>query len=450
MTERSPTPRPFEDWLTAELHRTAAVADDPRPAAEVAREVLGHRRARVAPRRYRRWTPLLGLAAALLLPAALLVVGSRLTSSTPEGPIGWETVIVRRSDGAVVDVLLVSRDGSERTIRTIDGQDRASVPDPVGYYYPQSHVASTDGWLAVFGHVWYGLDGGSSSLADAWQLFDLLDTHRPARTVWADAGEEPPVDTAAWGPDGRFARMCTGAEGCTWYHDIRREGLRESSGSVRVVVPGASDSLTVEGLMARDLPLAWHADGSAVVGMGSDRLVVVPVGERSASDGVPPLAWRPGPRLVTEGGARLEPDSTLTIAPDGTRSDWRDVRPHAGLTAGTSSTKAVSLAVDGTSVWLLAGDWRRAALVQASSPGEMIVVGNVVSATPPADGTATSTPAFAGLAPDDSLIVIRAEAGYRRFGGEPPIAIVRTSDGAVSMHEGWFAGFVPEGLFPRP
>jgi hypothetical protein len=205
----------------------------------------------------------------------------------------------------------------------------------------------------------------------------------------------------------------------------------------------------VHGLLPGDLPLAWNADGSALVGTGSDRLAIVPVDEGTASDGVPLLAWRPGPRLVTESGMRLVPGSTQTIGQDGTRIDWSGLRPHADLSFG-ASTKAVALAADGTSVWLLAGDGGRAALIRATDPDELIVVATFGSVTPLADGAATATPTFAGLAPDDSSIVVRAVAGYRRFGGDPPIAIVRTDDGSVSMHDGWFAGFVPADLFPDP
>jgi hypothetical protein len=146
----------------------------------------------------------------------------------------------------------------------------------------------------------------------------------------------------------------------------------------------------------------------------------------------------------------MEPDTTLTVGPDGTRMDWRDVRPMADLSFGTS-TKAVSLAAEGTSVWLLAGDWRRTALVRATGRDESIVIATFGwSAMPLAASAANSSPAFAGLAPDDSAIVVRAEAGYRRFGGDLPLAVVRTDDGSVSMHAGSFAGFVPAGLFPGP
>jgi hypothetical protein len=312
MTDHPTTSRHFEDWLTAELQRTAAVADDPRPAALVTEEVLRLRRRDAAAGRYRRWTPLLGLAAVLLLPAAMLIVGSRFPSPAPEDPVVWEALLVRDSDTtAGIDVILATADGAERLIHQVSP---AAVP--VGNLNDVG-VASTDGWLAI-----------DANMPESWVLVDLRFPDRPMQVV-RYPGTGDPRD-AAWASGGRFVK-CPSAqdaagtaecEGAVWRWGPRvvaADGTRLDLDTAVIEHPdGGRITWAAGDLDIRDVALS--ADGSAVWLVTWDRIVgdsAITISHAETPDAITalPNATRVPISRTGVGFAGLAPDdSVLAIA----------------------------------------------------------------------------------------------------------------------------------------
>jgi hypothetical protein len=474
MTERG-TANGFEPWLTDELRRLAGAADDPLPAAVVARRAMDvgrGRRDRAA--RIRRWTPLVGLAAVLVLPTAFFLAGSNDRSPAPPSPPPptadrtWDALLVRKAGGSAIDVVSVAADGRERPVRHHDfNEPEGQAPYPVGYLYGVA-TASSDGWLAVGAHAWFtGTD--VPGLSDAWMLIDLRDASRPVQRVFSSSGYLDYASggdvtvtqwpsAAAWGSGGRFVTVCAATAPCL--------GLIRPQLALQVVDASTGATRVIEGLARgpRD-PLTWAADGSGVLTV-ADRLdaaeqAAIPIDpdnpytlywepERSGLGidpldggprvmGVPSLVWRPGPRWAVEGGAWVDPDSGVGESHDGQRIDWAAELPEA-LAPGT--TDWVGLSADARATWLLlAASPSTVVLAHATEPGVVTVRSAEVGTTAPSG--------IAGIAPDDSVIVTyvtppsaRATSSWGR------VALIPTDGGRVRTYDGAFAGFIPADLFP--
>lgn len=488
MTDRA-TPTDFEPWVTDELRRIAGVADDPRPAALVAHEVMRLRRAGAVSRRHRRWTPLVGLAAAFVYLAAVFVIGERPAPSPPTAD--WDAVLVRPeadeagSNTQVVQVVVVDSGGDERVLRRVDG---AALELPItqdGTAFTGAALASQDGWLALEVDSWYrepatqpsvGMSRTTVRRRSWWALVDLRG-ERPIVMVPYGAHDADALASAGWARDGRFATLCPpdGEAPCGFE--------RVPDLSVQVVDATGDREVLVDGGMA--LPqqpgqdrITWAADGSGLLTTG-DRLPMdelrrirderarsgtVDLGALLGSElgidpgddptrvssvplprvlGVPRLVEGSGPRWVVEGGTWLEPHTAIVHRPDGSTTRWATNLPD-----GTVLREA-SLSEDGSSVWLLTTEAsespRWMTLARATAPGIMKSLPNAGAVARPSGGDGS----IAGIAPDDSLVVLSVVRDWTARGAK--VALIRT-DGAATptILTGRFAGFVPSGLALDP
>lgn len=263
MSERS-TFDSFEQRLAGELERYVAAAVDPTPAAEIAavamrpRTLVGRARNLSRPRRFL----LLGLAAALLVPAAYIGASNlrppapdqanlveplptdqpRSTSvPSPRGPSGSVSVFVRRDDGpgTGVSVFAVRPDGGEVLVR--------KVPDsivPGRGTLGEWGAVSESGWLALGVEV----NGGP------WPMV-LADLGNKDAAPWVIDEASLGAIGPRWGPTGLVAAD-TGSNG----------------GSVVIADPEAHTTRIVSmrgGLVGGGPTIVWSADGSGIVGSAS-------------------------------------------------------------------------------------------------------------------------------------------------------------------------------------
>jgi hypothetical protein len=220
-------------------------------AEDLEARMAARKRARA---RRRPWI-VLGLAAALLLPAGWLAAGAPLPgpkppsvaletpdpsngpatpTPAPTAPASTEPVAVTasgayqaiaiRPNGPDLDVLAIRADGEERLIKRLT---TSAMPD--GFVPEATGLISLDGWLAV---------GDRTGARSA--LIDLADPSAPIRTI--DGWPEP--GSMAWGPDGRIA--------------VRRPQ------QTMVFDPVTGDTKEIRTAFG-DNRVAWAADGSGFV-----------------------------------------------------------------------------------------------------------------------------------------------------------------------------------------
>lgn len=373
----------------------------------------------------RRNLTLLGVAAILLLSGAALVAFAERRLDPADG--SYQAVLVRPG----FEVVVVRPDGWERVVHRYD---RAS-------FMFLDAEASSSGWMAIHNMREYNVI--------EWLLLDAASLNGPARAI-----SPPPLGeqtSGGWSPDGRFS-------------------MWGSDGEVILVEPatGATDRYRIGDRLP--LVLGWAADGSGlVVGDGGElaeatwsddvRLPIYnnlggpyPVAWRVAridgnpeAAGLPALHPRSLPRSYLEGGSRLQvcdssergglvgcpgmANGTIIVEePSGRLTTWpSDVVEPARVVDAT-------FAHDGSGVWLLLREADRPALTlaRAVAPGrvERIVA---IPMRPGVDGS--STVSVAGIAPDDSLVIVRGESR------DQPLAVVPTTGGPATYHEGVFAGF---------
>ncbi len=167
---REPNDTSFEALLASTLAERAAQV----PATVTFERVHARLEARQGARRrgaVRRPLTLLGVAAAVLLPTAALVVGQRPSEPLPADSAAHQG-LVRRRDGDSWLVVAVRGDGRERTLATVP------IPDPGDERRRPQMAVSDDGWLATPG-------------ATGWEFRDLRSTgpdHRRDRSVPAVRG----------------------------------------------------------------------------------------------------------------------------------------------------------------------------------------------------------------------------------------------------------------------
>jgi hypothetical protein len=370
--------------------------------------------ARLAQRQHTRSRPsarrplaLLGLAAALLLPMAALVIGQRPTEP-PIDPDSAYQAIVRRTAGDAWLVVTMRGDGQERVLTSVP------LPDPGDDRRRPQMAVSTAGWLA-----WPGSTG--------WEFRDL---RFPERAV----GPLDPFLVSevghAWIGDGRFAAW--NANGEVVLHDPDAAAVERAS------LPAPQTSV-----------VAWTADGAAIVSHGDwGRRPIVSSGQRRPPDwrvhsldgrtvdtalGDLDLGWRSGTwwradgsrvqvcdMAVREECPGLPNGSVIVEGPDGTLSTWyQDELGPADV---------VDAAFGAASLWLLLDqrtDGRQVALARAESPGDVRAVTTWHPGSSPIGPGSTE-----GVAPDESLVVADSR-------------LVDTRTGTVTPIDGSFLGFVP-------
>jgi hypothetical protein len=382
---------------------------------------------------------LFGLAAALLLPIALLVGGSlrtpegpRITgpnpavtalpppateAPAPSAPVAdrYQALVVRYEADAAV-IVAVRGDRQERVIASIPVLERRFG----------DLVPSADGWLAR-------VNGAES------EFIDLRDPGRAPRPF--SIGET--TTGYSWNPDGRFA---------AW----------DENGLVTLIDPetGAATQLSVRGPLY-DV-LGWTADGSALLAYGEAGDAIYAGGERVRN-----AAWRVirldgGPDETTvpdldlglvrsarygQRGARLQlcergrgqsasgepehydcPDELMGGVvgdiPGGTVTTW-----YGGELAPDHVDDA-SFGGDGTAMWLLLDrrvGGRQFALARIDAPGTARVVA--------ASGLHTAGYdhfSIVGVAPDDSLLAINAS----------DLVLVEPITGRSTAIDGRFLAFI--------
>jgi hypothetical protein len=435
--------REIEDRaLEALLKRTLAEQAEEVPFSLTSDVVLARLENR--PRRGRsvpgRRILMLGLAAALLLPLALLVgsalrtqEGPRITPPdaavptvpppsaeppAPSAPVAdtYQALLVRYQDKAAV-IVAVRADRQERVIASIP-----PVKTRIGDLVP-----SVDGWLAR-------VNGAAS------EFIDLRDPGRaphPFSTGEATRGY-------SWNPDGRFA---------FW----------DENGALTLIDPetGAETHLTVRGPLYNEV-LGWTADGSALLAYGEARDSIYGGGERVTDpawrvirlDGGPDETAVPDLDLgllrsapYGQRGARLQlcerghgestngetghydcPDELMGGVvgdiPGGTVTTW-----YGGELAPDVVDDA-SFGGDGTAMWLLLDrrvGGRQFVLARVDTPGTAQVV--TASGLPAAGYDPFS---IVAVAPDDSLVAVEASG----------LVLVEPGTGRSTATEGRLLGFI--------
>jgi len=248
MTERR-TFDAFEQRIAGELERYVAPATDPRTARDIAATAMRPRGLVVRARNLSRSRRLLllGLAAALLLPAAYLGALS-LRPSVPDLITGYVSIFVRRVEGPEpgVSVFAVRPDGAEVLVR--------HVPDSVvpggAKLTEQYGTVSETGWLAL------------ASEQRPWPMI-LVDLRDPTSTPWVVGASTGGIGPR-WGPTGLIAADAGGNGSQVVIADPETRATR------LIGMHG--------GLVGGGPSIVWTADGKGIVGStGGEAYQVVPI-----------------------------------------------------------------------------------------------------------------------------------------------------------------------------
>ena len=316
------------DTLARQADRVDATVTLERVRARLEERRRPHRRASV-----RRPLMLLGVAAALLLPMAALVVGQRPTEPEP-APASAYQALIRRSDGAAWIVVAMRGDGQERLIASVP------IPDPGDERRRPQMAVSADGWLATPGSDGLGVPGPALPGR----------SHRPHHAVPRIRDAAMRGSATAASPRGtRPARSCS---------------------STRVA--GTVERASVHGPLTN--VAAWTADGTALVTHGDWGRQIVYFGAAPLAglarhpDRVADPPARPSVTWPSAGSREAGGDQTAAAcscatwpsawsAPGcrtGPSSSNRRTAPSPRGT-GTSSppTTSIDATFGGTGVWLL-------------------------------------------------------------------------------------------------
>lgn len=439
MTERS-TYDAFEQRVAGALERYAAAATDPKPAVDIVSVAMQPRglavRARNAPRRRRML--LVGLAAAILVPAAYIGAGfrppapDRATTVVPSPTPGLEpslapvtlsakalSVIVRRNDGPEpgISIIAVRANGDQSLIRTLNDATLT-----VGGRFSEWGTVSESGWIAL------AVEDADGS----WPMI-LLDLRDPTSTPWvilaADIGGVGP----RWGPNGLIAALGAGGLG---------------NGDLIIVDPEAHTTRSLpmqgRGLIGGGPSIVWAGDGSGIVGTRGRGVAhdIVPL---DGSDPIPGIGQvfdargAFGPGLATlricDPGANCpgEDDGRIDLTrPDQSPSQtiWRQVREDRALAASFGRREG--------QYWLSLDHAR----------GRQVSVVRVLDGREAAIGTFNRGPDWSYVAApvgafDESMVVVPV------FLDDRMASVLVPRDGTTpSFHQGHFAGFVERTASP--
>ena len=371
------------------------------------------------------------LAASLALLVGGLVVGAWVIQQLPRPP----ALVVVRADGAFPDpvgitVSLVDADGSTRVLGSWTADDLgASYSDGAGV------SVSPDGHLAV--------PVSTAAGTSEYRIVDLRDPTLPPRTPDAEAM------FGAWGPDDRFA-MPVNAGGVVVYDAHTGVSTALGAGSTT----GGPRDVTFRPV--------WDLDGSGLLANGvggtTNGFGVLELDGTTTPGDHPEFPVGVGTRRTYPDGARLQcvlsedygcEDAVTLQRNDATGSTdvFVDDRPDLRI-ADFAPT------ADGRGLWLLletvAPTPRTVTLVQRAADGtERLVATFDGVADDPDEGSYFEAASFAGMAPDDSRIVVRIAGENGSPGARwaiDPVTGERTAvDGAPA---GWLATGALE--TPRP
>jgi hypothetical protein len=380
----------------------------------------------------RRLALAVGLLVAVL--AGALLAGALFRTPPGDPPA---TLVVTRPDGPLpadgITVVAIAPDGAERTLAHF-GSDQL---DGTFSGWPAPTTMSGDGYLAISTLV--------ASGASIVQVADLRDSAAPVQIPDAEGW------AGYWGPTGRLA-------------------LTQNDGSIAIFDPatGRTDRVLVPpGVRVLEFPgLRWSETGGVLA--QDDDIASNPtnVGYRGLLgeirlDGafepgpVPEVEDGVGPRRTRPSGERLrcnvleettcDSDDTLMSIGDGVDEVWTETDPDLRI-ADYAWTR------DGDGLWALlesvgAGP-RQVFLERISLPdGERTrIAAFAAGADDPDPGAWITAGSFAGIAPDDSRIVIVTYGDPETDGGS---YIVDTEDGSVAGLDGQVAGWLREDTLTR-
>lgn len=361
----------------------------------------------------RRPLALLGLAAAIVLPLAVLVAGQRPTEPDRAQVDPYQALIERRAGDSWLFVAMRG-DGQERVLTSVP------IPKPHDDRRLAPRTVSPDGWLAT-------------PAATGWEFRNL---RAPDQVIGPIAPFLASESGRGWFGDGRYA---------TW----------NAAGEIQFFDPAA---VTVE---RRSVPgpltgvVAWTTDASTVVetddwGRGFIylsgerrpalwRTMAVGDGFDAVSDDASlsdlDLGWRDG-LWWREDGSRVQlcdmavreecpglPNGSVVVeTPDGELATW--------YTDELAPDDIVDAVFGDTGLWIMLdrrNEGPQDVLARVIAPGDARPVAAWAGGPPP-----HGSGSIEGVAPDDSLVVV-----------ESHLIDVRT--GAVTPVDGQFIGFVPAG-----
>lgn len=413
MAERS-TFDSFEQRIAEGLERYVARATDPKPAIEIAAAAMRPRglvvRARNVPRTRR--LLLLGLAAALLVPAAYIGANS-IQPPGPDllhqvRPFNYVSIFVRRNDGPEpgISIFAVRPDGDEVLVR--------KLPDSLVAGHGTWSVGGTvsrSGWLAM----------GLENTGGSWPMV-LVDLRDERVEPWvindADLGGIGP----RWGPTGLVAADAGG-----------------NGGRVVIVDPETHSTRIMSmrgGLVGGGPSIVWSADGSGIVGStGSGGYDTVPLDGSDPRAGVgdvfdPGGAYGPGLAELRTCSADVQcpggDDGRIErIELDGSaRTIWRQQGDDRAI------TERFGERVDEYWLTLDHDSGRKIAFVHVLGGRE----DTVATVNRDVDWGYVDAPLEA---PDHATAIVWV---YR--GTQPAAVLVPLSGAAPTFHSGHFAGFV--------
>ncbi len=359
-------------------------------------------------------TPALPTNAAVVVPPA--PTGTPGPAPQPLSPVRMSPSYLQATSDGGVDLVSGAPDGSERFIRHF------AVNNPAQYTSADfGHVSGT-GWLALY-----------VEQPDRYEFFDLNDPSAASwpLSFWGGTG-------GVWSNDGRFA--------------VIRSGSDQSPDGTDIVDPATRTitHLTPEAAVGGGPTMYWAADGSGLLGYTRGSVGIIPVGDGQYAAGIPAMADRRGRREFGPDGTFLCPgftdycessDLITTKQLSGATTEWRSLASVMGTVADAS------FPANGQGLWALTVDDssdQPVSLLRLNAPGDaspqvVAVVDRSALPQPTVDKTQVG---FAGLAPDDSIIVVSQnwELGGESQHGSLEIA----GDGsAAHVHAGALAGFVP-------
>jgi hypothetical protein len=413
---REPNDTTLEALLASTLAERAARV----PATVTLERVHARLEERQAARRrssVRRPLALLGIAAAILLPLAVLIVAQRPSWPDPADAVTYQA-IVRRSAGDAWHVVAIRGDGQERLI--------ASVPRPEENGRRRSRmVLSPDGWLAMSGST-------------GWEFRDV---RSPDQVIGPIAPFLPPMETGG---------IATSEEGRAWIDDSRF-AVWNRAGDILRFDPGTG---TVESSTLPGPPtevIAWTADGASMISHGDWGRSILFRDQRYPADwrlhsldgesvdvtlADLDLGWRSGTWWRAD-GSRVQlcdgsggsgcpglPNGAVIVeSQDGILTTW--------YTDELAPADVVEAALGPAGVWLLLdrkNDGWQTVLAHLEAPGDLREVATWGTDTRgPVGGTITA------IAPDGSLIAVSAS-------GE---LLVDARSGRVTPLEGELLGLLP-------
>ena len=358
-----------------------------------------------------------------------------LRTAAPNGPAEgiYQAALVRVDDPAsgdvvAIDIVAVRADGRERTIGRVSG---SSLPAEARDAVAGVAVSPDGGWLAF---------RASGPRHHGWAFADLKAPDRPVRFVeipwW---GGYPSGAYGTWGPDGRFVGSASE------YHETF-QAIDLLTGEV-TIVPGIDAKGIVE------LGRNGSAKSGGVLHVGG-----FPGGTVWATgggvDGSPLVFGQTtGPRDLRSDGTVLDVCHVERGAC--ARADVHDGTVTSADPRGALSVQVVdellpdrvgdaSYGVDGSTLWLVLRPETGAArpiLARIDPDGSVSVIRDFRSPIQGVLGTEgccpSPWPAFAGIAPDDSLVALDTP-------GLPGPVIMSTSAAGPPpwAHTGRFAGFL--------